>query len=273
MKMDRIAMPYRRRDQAFTLAEMLTVIGIVILLALVSIVATSPMISRSRERHAARQLHAATLQARHHAIATNSTASLIVYHGERFCVVTDSQYVPVDAPVVLPEGITFRVPDNHWRRDVNLSRAIGDNTAAIQAGYSNGARPVMVLTFDKDGTGKYVTDVKAEAASRYAKPTGGIVTSVGGGTVGALLGDVDAFQTRIEISTSHSIEATGYILIDDEIMYVTSIQFENNGRRAFLVVERGKYTPNRPHSTGAPIFAGGAWIIFFPQTGGVVQVM
>ena len=262
--------------RGFTLAEMLTVLSIIILLSVMAIVATSPMIGRNKIRYATRQVHAAVLQARNYAIATNSTASIVFYVRDRFCVVTNSVFEPVDAPVVLPEGIDFGIPSEFIvGTSYSTSEAariwaktLGDIPAATTAGYQYGVRNLMVIIFQQDGTVKYVT----RADGTYGVPTGGIVVSIGGGSnIGSLRRAINTTDNDFNVNQSGLGSGGGLCLVDNEIMYYT-LRSDALGQYYMTNVVRGYMTPARCHKNGASIFAGGmAMVCIFPLTGGVVQ--
>lgn len=258
-----------REERGFTLAEMLTVLAIIITLSTISVVATSHFASRNRIRFAARQLHAALLQARHYAIATNSMASLVVYSGERIAVVTDSQYKPIDAPVVLPQGIAFRPASKHVVNSVQWTKVVGDATAATTAGYKSGCRPIVIVTFRQDGTVRFVTP-----NPNSARNDGPIVICVGGGAVGALKGGTGPNNDTIQVTGYGALESRGMAVVDNEIILYQSIVYEPSGNRYVLKnVSRGVYSARRSHPDGAQVFTGSnsAILVVFPLTGGVIQ--
>ena len=267
----------RRTNAGFTLVEMLTVLFIIILLSVMAIVATSPMIGRNKVRYATREVHAAILEARHYAIATNSTAAIVFYVRDRFCVVTNSVFEPIDAPVILPEGLDFGIPAEFTvSTSYSTSEAariwaktLGDIPAATAAGYNYGVRSVMVIIFQQDGTVRYIS----RADGTYTPPTGGAVISIGsGGNVGTLKKNITSAETDILVNNTALSSGGGLALIENEIVYYTLSQ--DAAKDYHMTVTRGYMTPARPHKVGAIIFAGGmAMICVFPLTGGVVQAL
>jgi prepilin-type N-terminal cleavage/methylation domain-containing protein len=275
-----------RCPRGFTLAEMLTVLSIIVILSLIAITSTSPFIARSRVRYAARQAHAAILQARHYAIATNSTASVVIYSGERFCVVTNAQFEPIDAPVVLPVGIAFRPAVMHlsnllkWTdtAELNWAQILGDGPAAYAAGYrttgapsSQAKRPVCVVTFQRDGTVRYVTPSAASA-----KTGGSIVICVGGYEVGRTQNDLSPDADTIVVTGSAAFESRGVVCVNNEIVAYQSIVWDPTSNRTELrTVSRGIYTARRTHSGNSQVFGGWntAILVIFPLTGAVVQAI
>ena len=73
--------------KGFTLAEMLTVLAIIILLSTIAVVSTGPFLTRNRIRYAARQAQAAILQARSYATATNGRAARMLNCLKTLCIV------------------------------------------------------------------------------------------------------------------------------------------------------------------------------------------
>jgi prepilin-type N-terminal cleavage/methylation domain-containing protein len=257
--------------RGFTLAEMLTVLAIIILLSTIAVVSTGPFLARNRIRYAARQAQAAILQARSYAIATNSCASVVIYSGERFCVVTDSQYVPVDAPVILPEGITFRPAASHVVSSLVWSNVVGDRVAAQTAGYASQYRPFTIITFQHDGTVKFVTPLPTTA-----RVDGAIVICIGGVSAGNIKNAIGMDENIIEVTGYGNFESRGMAVVDNEIVSYLSITYEPSGNRYVLKdVARGIYTARRKHAANSAVYSGsgGAILVVFPLTGGVVQAI
>lgn len=264
-----------KKLSGFTLAEMLTVLAIIVLLGTISVVATSPLIARNRERYAARQVHAAILQARHYAIATNSCASLVVYYNDGFCVVTNAQYEPIAPPVVLPEGCGMCVSPRHAVNNADWAVRVGDRdpsnvtrSAAYIAGYTAGYRPMMVVTFQHDGTVKYVTP----DANPTSRPTGAIVIGIGGGTLGYIKDDAGPTDTEIELTARGKFESSGIGIIDNEIIRY-SVRYSQTGNRVYIYnLTRGIFTPAHSHKARTAVFHPHETLVIFPLTGGVVHL-
>ena len=258
-----------RKARGFTLVEMLTVLAIIVLLSGLSAVAVNQMSSRNRIRFAGRQLQAALLQARQHAIATNSKASLVVYSGERLAVVTDSQYRPLDTPVVLPEGILFRPAAKHVVNATQWTQTVGDTKAVTTAGYRSNCRPMLILTFRHDGTVHFVTP-----NANSAKRDGPVVICVGGSAVGVLKGGTGRDDNIIQVTGYGAFESRGIAVLENEIISYQSIAYEPVGNRYVLKdVGRGVYSARRSHPDGAQVFSGSnsAIYVVFPLTGGIVR--
>lgn len=257
--------------RGFTLVEMLTVLAIIVLLSTIAVVSTAPFLSRNRIRYAARQAHAAILQARSHAIATNSSASVVIYSGERFCVVTNSAYEPIDAPVVLPEGVLFRPASSHVVSSLQWSNVVGDRVAAQTDGYASGFRPFTIITFNRDGTVKFTTPLPDTARNG-----GAIVICVGGYSAGNIKNAIGMDENIVEVTGYGAFESRGLAVIDNEIVSYQSITYEPSGNRYILKdVARGRYTARRKHAANAVVYSAssGAILVVFPLTGGVVQAI
>jgi hypothetical protein len=214
---------------------------------------------------------AAILQARHYAIATNSTASIVIYSGERLCVVTNSQYEPIDAPVVLPEGVTFRPAASHVVNSTTWATIVGDTTAATNAGYTSRCRPITIVTFTRDGTVSFVTP-----SATTATTGGAIVICIGGGAAGYIKNGIGMDEDTIEVTGYGAFESRGMAVLDNEIISYQSITYEATGNRYVLKdVARGIYTARRTHAASAAVYSGqgAAIIVIFPLTGGVVQAI
>jgi len=258
-----------RKARGFTLAEMLTVLAIIVLLSSLSMLAVSQMAARNRIRFAGRQLQSALLQARQHAIATNSKASLVIYSGERLAVVTDAQYKPLDTPIVLPEGVLFRPAAKHVVNATQWTQTVGDTKAVTTAGYRSNCRPMLILTFRHDGTVHFVTP-----CANSAKRDGPIVICVGGSAVGTLKGGTGLNDNIIQVTGYGAFESRGIAVVENEIISYQSIAYEPVGNRYVLKdVARGIYTARRSHPDGAQVFTGSnsAIYVVFPLTGGIVQ--
>ena len=252
-----------RRD-GFTLAELLTVLAIIVLLSSIAVVASSSLLVRNRERYAARQVHAAVLQARHYAIASNSTASVVVYQADGFLVVTNAQYEPIAPPVVLPAGCGLSTSPAHTVTDANWTARVGDGPAATTAGYSAGRRPMMVVTFQNDGTVKFVTPLVTSLTG------GAIVIGIGGGSLGNLKDGCTALDTEMELTSRGKFESSGMGIMDNEVIRYT-VRYSPSGTRVYIYnVARGIFTPARTHRASTAVYAPHEAILIFPLTGGVV---
>lgn len=255
--------------RGFTLVEMLTVLAIIVLLSTIAAVSTGPFLRRNSIRYAARQAQSAILQARAYAIASNSCASIVIYSGERLCVVTNAQYEPIDTPVVLPEGINFRPAASHVVNNLTWATMVGDTQAATTAGYASKYRPITVITFDHDGTVKFVTP-----NANTAKTGGAIVICVGGGSAGTVKYAIGMDENVIEVTGTSAFESRGVAVLDNELISYQSVTYMAVGNKYVLTdVARGLYTARRTHPANTTVYSasGGAILVIFPLTGGVVQ--